>query len=65
MNLENNRKMEKLTLTFILVLLLYTLTGFSVQSYADTPTGDSYMLYEHHGYTWVDAEKEPEDDGGV
>lgn len=30
----------------------------------DTPTGTSYMLTEHHGGDWADAEKIPPDDGG-
>lgn len=29
---------------------------------ADTPTGSSYMLYNHHGGWWSDAEKRPGDD---
>jgi PKD repeat protein len=29
---------------------------------ADTPTGSSYMLYDHHGGWWCDAEKRPGDD---
>jgi hypothetical protein len=33
-----------------------------IEEEPDTPSGTSYMLYEHHGGWWADAEKEPLDD---
>ncbi|RLF47514.1 MAG: hypothetical protein DRN29_02310 [Thermoplasmata archaeon] len=45
---------------FLMGMSMFAITN-SVN--ADTPTGESYMLYEHYGYTWLDAEKRAPDDG--
>ncbi len=51
-------------LVFVIVLLtVIGVFAMADDASADTPTGDSYMLYEHHGYTWVDAEKRAPSDG--
>jgi len=52
---------------FGLIIVLATVivpASFQIMAFADNPTGTSYILYEKHGYTWVDAEKRIYDDGG-
>jgi len=54
---------SKLGLTFLLAIVTF-LASLQLMVFADNPTGTSYILYEKHGYTWVDAEKRRYDDGG-
>ena len=54
---------SKLGLIFLLAIVTF-LASLQLMVFADNPTGTSYILYEEHGYTWVDAEKRRYDDGG-
>ena len=63
-------KKRRILIIFVSIAMLsmtFNVT-FTVKeaSAVDVPTGNSYMLYEHHGYTWVDAEKRwPSDGEGI
>jgi hypothetical protein len=61
----NVKRSERLKFgLFILFVFVTFSASFQTLAFADNPTGTSYILYEEHGYTWVDAEKRRYDDGG-